>query len=364
MQNSKLADKKFVLNRVREYLDEIGEPKFRQKQITQAVFGNKIVKFEEMTTLAKGLRGKLIEKFGESVLPLKLIQSIKGDKTEKFLFELVDGNRIEVVEMEYQGKDKKAWNSLCISTQVGCGMGCKFCATGRIGFKRNLTVDEITGQLLWALANKREIRTVSLMGMGEPLVNLGIYEALTILINPEYFGIGQRKINVSTVGIVPGLKELIRRFNQINISLSLHAPNQKLRDEIMPVAKVYSIKQIFEVLDKHVLENKRKVFLAYLLLRGVNDSLSDAKELTKLIKDRGEAANLYHVNLIKYHAIRQKSEQLGGRVKDGEFKSDNFERTSFFKTVLEKEGISVTVRKSFGENIEAACGQLYAKYKV
>lgn len=348
-----MGSDEFVLDRVGGYLNKLGEPSFRKKQITQAVFGNKIVKFEEMTALSKNLREKLKEKFGESVLPLKLIQSIKGDKTEKFLFGLTDGNRVEAVEMDYQGKEGKKWKSLCISTQIGCGMGCKFCATGKIGFKRNLSVDEIAGQLLWALANKREIGTVSLMGMGEPLVNPDIYEAIEILINPEYFGIGQRKINVSTVGIVPGLKELIGRFDQINISLSLHAPNQKLREELMPIAKVYPIKQIFEALDKHILENKRKVFLAYLLLKGVNDSLSDAKELVGLIKNRGAAANLYHVNLIKYH-----------KVGDDIYKPNNFERTNFFKIVLEQGGISVTVRKSFGENIEAACGQLYAKYQI
>lgn len=307
-----------------------------------------------MSTLPKQLRDELPVKVGD-IMTAKSVHSISCPQTEKFLLELQDGQRIEAVAMEFLSKEAgKNWVSLCISSQVGCGLGCVFCSTGTIGFKRNLSVDEIVAQPLWAHLQGHNIHSIALMGMGEPLANPNVFSALEIFTDHELFNVSPRRISLSTTGIVPQLITLVKRFPNINVALSLHSPFQHQREELMPVAKTYALDDIFRVLDQHIIENKRKVFLAYVMLRGINDSIEHANALADLIKKRGQTAFLYHVNLIRYHKTT-----ISGKT----FESSDGQRIREFQSALEQQHIPVTIRKSFGESIEAACGQLYANYK-
>jgi 23S rRNA (adenine-C8)-methyltransferase len=306
-----------------------------------------------MTTLSKDLRDELEREFGYiKTLPINRDQETKD--VQKVLFELDDKERIEAVLMKYKGYESDhSWNSLCISSQVGCNLGCKFCATGLMGFKRNLTVDEIIAQPLYYHLQGIDVKNILFMGMGEPLLNPNIYEALDIFNNKSLFNKSYRKITVSTVGIVPGLKKLVEDYPQINITYSLHSPFNEERSKLMPVNEQYPIEQVFETLNGHLYENNRKTFIAYLMLKGFNDSKKHARELAKLIKKQGKKSYLYHVNLIRFHDIENERIPF-------ESSSDNVIRQ--FANYLKDEGISVTIRQSFGEEIEAACGQLYGEY--
>ena len=342
-----------IFSRIKQYLEEKGEPSYRYDQIATAILENRIAAFEDMTTLSKDLRGKLKEEFGD-ILNVALIKQQKSKNTTKVLFELSDQKRIETVLMKYKGyKSDYSWNSLCISSQVGCNLGCKFCATGLIGFKRNLTVDELISQPLYFHLNGIDIKNILFMGMGEPLLNDNVYEALDIFNNKKLFNKSYRKITVSTVGIVPGIEKLVKDYPQINITLSLHSPFDKQRSELMPINEKYSINDTFKALDEHVRKNNRKSFIAYLMLKDFNDSMEHAKALANLIKERGKKSYLYHVNLIRFHDVADK------RIP---FQCSSDEQFQKFVNLLKAEGISVTIRQSFGEEIEAACGQLYGEY--
>jgi len=343
-------------------LKERNEPEYRFKQIMEAIFKQRVDDFEKITTIPKSLRMVLKEKFGE-ILSLKPIKEQKDEKVLKVLFELKDKERIESVLMDYEG-EKKGWQSVCISTQVGCSLNCVFCATGKMGFRRNLTVDEIIDQVLYfhlihlegvdiatpsRCESKRwKIHSVSFMGMGEPLLNPATFAAIKILTDKEFFGFGQRVINVSTVGVVPELRKLIKDFPQINIAFSLHTPFDEQRSELMPINKKYPIETVLNVLDEHISKNKRKVFLPYIMMKGVNDTSAHLAGLTKLIRERKKTAYLYHVNLIRYNEIS------GGC----NFQPSDRETVEWFKNELTKRRINATLRQSFGERIKGACGQL------
>lgn len=336
---------------IEKFLVKEGEPKYRAGQIFIAIFKEGIDDFDKITTISKTLRSKLKQEF--SLLSLSVAGSNELGKTKKILFKLADGEKIESVLMKYKSGDK-IWNSLCLSSQVGCALGCKFCATGKIGFKRNLTVDEIIDQILYFISQGIKIDNISFMGMGEPLLNPNIYEAIGVLTDKRLFGFSQRKINVSTVGIVPGIKELNKLFPEINIAFSLHTPFEDQREEMMPVSKKYPILTVMTALDDFILKNKRKVFLPYMMLAGVNDGQKHLTGLIELIKSRGKTAYLYHVNLINYNQAR--------------FVGNNFVCSSkktinWFAAELEKARINVTVRQTFGGSINAACGQLYGEYE-
>jgi 23S rRNA (adenine-C8)-methyltransferase len=266
---------------------------------------------------------------------------------------LQDEKRIETVKMKFKGKRK--WESLCLSSQVGCSLGCVFCATGKIGLRRNLTPDEIIDQLLYFHLQADNIHSLSFMGMGEPLVNPATFTAIKAFTDKKLFRFSQRRISVSTVGIVPGIKRLTEEFPRVNIAFSLHTPFQRQREELIPVARQYSIEEIMTVLDEHIRRNKRKVFLSYMMLEGINDTPKHLKALKNLVKGRGKISYLYHVNLISYNPAF--------RVREG-FQGSERKTREWFKKELEKARINVTVRQSFGTEIHAACGQLYAKYKA
>lgn len=336
--------------KLKKYLDSRNEPKYRYVQITNAVFSKRISNFQKMTNLPKRLQKELMNEFGD-LLTLEVIKKQRVKQTTKVLFQLNDKERVESVKMDYTS-GKNSWKSICVSSQIGCKLKCSFCATGKIGFKRNLSTDEIIDQVLYFYLKGDDINSVSFMGMGEPLLNPATFDAIAIFTDRCLFNISQRKINISTVGIVPALEKLIGMFPQTNIAFSLHTPFEKQRMEMMPISRKYHIVDVFKVLDEHIITNKRKVFLVYMMLEGINDSKKHLERLIELVKERNKTSYLYHINLIRYNKAK------GVKV---EYEAST--KTSYFKTELLKAGIHVTVRQPFGTQINAACGQLYANYK-
>jgi len=326
------------------------------KQIAEAIFVQGVKEYNQITTLPKGLREKIVKEFGNEVLSLKSVTETKDDQSHKILFETKDGHRIETVRMVFKPNEERSQDHIsnCISSQSGCPLGCKFCATGAIGFKKNLSADEIVDQILYFRQQGQEVGNISFMGMGEPFINEdNVFKALEIFTNKEKMGIGKRHISVSTVGIVPGIKHLTKEFPQVNLAFSLHSPFEEERQEIMPVSKSFPIEKVFDALDAHVKKTRRKVFIAYALFEGINDSEKHAVALAKLLKSQGKFSYLYHVNLIRYNP--GSSEER--------FKCPPKDKIDDFRSILERVGITVTLRQSFGTNINAACGQLYCGYK-
>ena len=324
-----------------EKLDQIlkKEPAFRLKQAKKAVFFDLIEDWNEATTLSKDLREIL-----EKEVPLEIkgeIFASKDKRTVKARIILDDGLAIETVLMKHTNKR----NTICVSSQVGCPLGCLFCVTGMMGFKRNLNSSEIVEQALffarYLKKSKEKITNIVFMGMGEPFLNwFQVKSAIQILNDDNCFGIGARKISVSTAGITEGIEKLSDEFPQINLAISLHAPDDKLRGELMPVSNEYSIAKILKSVDEYIEKTNRKVMFEYMMLKGVNDSEEQAKNLSRLLH-----RPLYMVNLIAYNP-------------NGRFESSPPEKIQKFKAILEKAGIFATQRYRFGTDIEAACGQL------
>ncbi|MDP3998263.1 MAG: 23S rRNA (adenine(2503)-C(2))-methyltransferase RlmN [bacterium] len=318
-----------------------GEPKYRLAQIDKLIFQDFISDWQEATVLPLSLRVALREKS-----PLTLISetvSSKDGQTIKALLTLDDGLKIEAVLMRF--KDR---NTVCVSSQVGCPLGCLFCATGQMGFKRNLNPSEIIGQvLLFARILKREDRKVTnvvFMGMGEPFLNYNnVLESIKILNDPAKMGLGARRFSVSTCGIIEGIKKLAAEPLEINLAISLHAPNDEIRTKLMPINKKYPLVNVMDAVGDYLQRTKRKVMFEYVLLDSVNDSEECAKELVQLLKQP-----LYHLNLIQYNQT-------------GIFRPSTPPKVAAFKKVLEKKGISFTERYRFGSEIRAACGQLVSK---
>lgn len=338
------------LEKIANIISETKAPPYVLSQIKQAIYKNGVTDYMEISNISKGLRLKLKEELGD-VLTLKSIHEVKGDQAHKVLFETRDNEKIEAVRMTYHSENKIR-EPLCISSQSGCALGCKFCATGTMGFKKNLSADEITDQILFFKKGGHTIDNILFMGMGEPFANPNFFEALQNIINPELLGISQRKLSVSTVGLIPGIKRLTKDFPQVNLAFSLHSPFPKQRLELMPVEKAYPLDEVFDALDEHINETNKKVFIAYVLLKDVNDSKEHAQGIVNLIKARRQTSYLYHVNLIRYHK--------GPAIK--EFEKPEKETVDEFMKIIKDSGVNCTLRQSFGVNIDAACGQLYAKY--
>lgn len=326
-------------------LDKLGEifedqPKYRLTQAMKAVYEDLITDWEESSTLPKNLRTQLNE-----ACPLTIdFELLKGKASEKALVKLSDGAEIEVVLMGH----RDGRNTICISTQVGCPMGCLFCATGKLGFKRNLTSDEMVMQvLLFArLLKKKEERVTNVvfMGMGEPFLNYDeVMKAVTAL--HDKLGLGARRMSISTCGIVPGIKRLAKERYEVNLAISLHAPTDLLRDKLMPANSTYALTDIMRALDYYVEKTNRQVMYEYIMLEGINDSPKEARELIGLLKDR-----LAVVNLIPYNG------------KD--FKPSPREKREQFKKILGAGHIRVVERASYGQEIDGACGMLAGRKKV
>jgi len=332
-------------DQVQFFLEKNNQPTYRLAQFNQAYYQHLINSFDELTTWSKDLRAQLAQQLEFSTLTLLKEQISADGNTIKVLFSL---NRqpelkLETVLMRY----RDGRNSVCVSCMVGCPVGCTFCATGQMGLKINLTSREIIDQVLYfaRLVNKEEqkISNVTYMGMGEPLLNLEAVEAsLDVLMAEDKFGLGKRRITISTAGFPDQLKKLIDDGYRPRLALSLHAPDQELREQIMPIAKNYPLDQVFEAIDYYVEKTNKLVTYEYLLLKGVNDSDALAKQLGHLLKNR-----LAHVNLIPVNPVDNTPYQRPTQ-----------ERVRQFSKVLAQSGVSNTVRVTMGDDIKAACGQL------
>jgi 23S rRNA (adenine-C8)-methyltransferase len=338
---------------VENYIVELGEPKFRLKQIQTAIYTQFVRNFSDITTLSLSLRTNLQEKYG-TINSLKILHTVTGDQAEKVLFETKNGNLIEAVKLSYKATSQRgAHTALCISTQSGCAMGCQFCATGAIGFKQNLSADEIVSQYLYFRQRGDNIDSIIYMGMGEPFANPdNLFASLHIFTDKNLLALSPTRLSISTVGIIPGIERLIKEFPHVNLTFSLHSPFDEQRSQFMPVNKTYPINEVFKTLDKYIIETKNRVFIAYTLLKDFNDSEAHALALTNLIKTNTDTSYLYHVNLIRYNPCP--SEVV--------FERSTPDTVKAFQEILEKSRISNTLRQDFGVDIDAACGQLYATY--
>ncbi|NTU66499.1 MAG: 23S rRNA (adenine(2503)-C(2))-methyltransferase RlmN [Candidatus Moranbacteria bacterium] len=336
-------------------LKKINQPKFRLGQIRKAVFQDGVSSFSEITTLSKDLREMMEKKINFLSFDVEKVLIAKNKQSMKALLRLRDGNLIETVLIS---PITGSW-SACISCQVGCQMGCRFCATGKMGFKRNLTAEEITDQVLfWKQYLKKNnipgsFSNIVYMGMGEPFNNWDeVSASIRNLTDQELFGFGSRSISVSTAGIAEGIERMAQEFPQVNLAISLHFATDEKRGEFMPINKKDNLESLRMALRKYFESTKRKVFLEYVMLEGMNDSASDAFDLSKYIKSIGKL-QLLHVNLIRYNATSDPP--AGGLVPSTKA------RTERFRAELERYGIPVTIRKSLGEEIQGACGQLAGK---
>jgi len=322
------------------------EPAYRLKQVKKAIFSELINDWQDATTLHQNLRQKLAENCLISEIKEDEILTSKDGETIKVLFELKDGLKIESVLM----KHKDGRRTVCVSSQVGCSIGCKFCATGQQGLKRNLSASEIIDQVLFfsRLLKKTEERVTNVvfMGMGEPFLNYGnILETIKILNDKEGFNLAARKISISTAGIIEGIKKLAKEKLEINLAISLHASNNKLRSELMPINKTYPIEKVISAVDNYIKKTKRRVMFEYLMIDGINDSILQAEELAKILKKP-----LCFVNLISFNPIGH-----------SKFKPSPGWKIKKFKETLRKNGIAITQRYRFGREIKAACGQLVSR---
>ena len=325
------------------YFVSIGEPKFRAKQVFSRL--HKGERIDEITNLSKQLRQKLSEEtlYALPRVEQKLVSQIDG--TVKYLFRLHDGACIESVFMRY-----KHGNTLCISSQVGCRMGCKFCASTIGGKVRDLYPSELLGQILTAERDSGErISNIVMMGIGEPLDNYdNVIKFLKLVNHPDGINIGYRHISLSTCGVVDGINKLAEENLPITLSISLHASNDERRSEIMPINKKWNVDALLSACLSYYKKTGRRISFEYTLISGKNDSISDATELAQVLKNafRGSGAPL-HVNLIRVNEVKETG-----------FKKGSAESVNAFAATLEKQGITATVRRKLGSDVNAACGQL------
>lgn len=326
------------------YFESIGDKKFRAVQILEWLYRKKATSFDEMTNLSKLAIQTLKDNFIIEGLNLKT-KFVSSDGTIKFLFELNDGNLIETVLMRHN-----YGNSVCVTSQVGCNMGCSFCASGELGKVRNLTLAEMALQVLYVdnylnVENQR-VSNIVVMGIGEPFDNYEtLLKFLTIVNYPKGLEIGARHITVSTCGIVPKIYEFADFSLQINLAVSLHAPTNELRSKMMKINKVYKIEELIEALKYYLDKTNRRITFEYILIKGVNDRDQDALDLIKLVKN----INCY-VNLIPYNEVITNP-----------YKASSHERCEEFFEILRKHGINATLRMEHGNDVAAACGQLRAQ---
>ena len=328
-----------------ELINEFAEcsiPKFRAKQVYEWLHRHLASDYDEMTNLPKQLRNELAEQFPIYSCKIAKKQVSKLDNTVKYLFELHDGDFVESVVMKY-----KYGNTICVSSQVGCKMGCAFCASTLGGFKRCLLPGEILSQLYCAQKDLGErISRIVLMGMGEPLDNYdNVMRFLELITAENGLNISMRNISLSTCGVVPKINELLERRLQLTLSISLHAPSDELRSKIMPINKKYPVDELLKTCRRYAAETSRRISFEYAMLSGVNDSDECARLLALKLKGM-----LCHVNLIPVNEVAESP-----------FKPSSPDRVQRFVDILEKSGINATVRRKLGSDIDASCGQLRLK---
>ncbi len=334
--------KSMSLEQIADLLEKMGEKPFRAKQIFEWLHQKNINNFDEMTNISKSLRAKLNQK--TTIDNIEIVKKLESsDGTIKYLFALSDKNIIESVLMKYD-----YGNTVCISSQVGCRMGCKFCASTVSGLVRNLTVAEILNQVYCIKKDsKQKISNIVIMGSGEPFDNYeNLIKFISIINSPLGLNIGQRHITVSTSGLVDKIYDFADEALQVTFAVSLHAPNDEIRKTIMPIAKKYNLDKLIEACKYYTNKTNRRITFEYALIDGVNDSIQNANELGKLIRHM-----LCHVNLIPINEI-----------KENQLKRSSQTRVNEFSKILNSYGIENTIRRKLGTDIDAACGQLRRKY--
>ena len=333
--------KDYNLDELKKEFQELGEKPYRAEQVFMWLYREKVKEFDEMTNISKDLRQKLQENY--TMCNYKIAKKlVSKDGTKKYLFDILDGNMIETVLMEYHhGK------TLCVSSQIGCKMGCKFCASTGIPFVRNLSSGEIVEQILAVEQEENtKISNIVFMGIGEPLNNYAnVINAIRIINNPKGLNIGARHISVSTSGLVPGIYRLAEENIQCTLSISLHATNNEKRSSMMPVNNAFPIEELMQACKDYIAKTNRRISFEYALAKDNNDNLEDAKELAKLLHGM-----LCHVNLIPIN-----------KIENGAYSKSSNENIMKFRDYLNDHGIVATIRRELGSDIDAACGQLRRK---
>jgi 23S rRNA (adenine2503-C2)-methyltransferase len=333
----------YNLAELKKEIEYLGEKSFRAKQIYEWLHIKLVFSFEEMTNLSKTLQKKLAENYHITALNLVTRLISEKDLTEKFLFELEDDNIIESVWMKYD-----YGNSVCISSQVGCRMGCRFCASTIGGLKRNLTSYEMLSEVyhIQKITGER-VSNIVIMGTGEPLDNFDeVVKFIRMITDENGLNISARNITLSTCGIVPGITKLAKEELPITLALSLHGSTQEKRQALLPVANKYHLDEVLEACKYYNERTGRRISFEYSLIAGKNDTMQDARELAKIVKSLGA-----HLNLIPINPIKER-----------EYDKPDKKNITFFKNELEKRGINVTIRKERGQDIDGACGQLRLKH--
>ena len=333
--------KDYDLPQLKEEMQELGQKPFRAEQIFKWLYQDRVSSFDEMTNLSLELREVLKEEY--EIKEYKILKKQEAtDGTKKYLFDVLDGNAIETVLMSYHHG-----YSICVTSQIGCKMGCKFCASTGIPFIRNLTSGEIVEQIL-AVERDTGVRisNVVFMGIGEPLDNYeNVINAIRIINNPKGINIGARHISVSTSGLIPEIYRLAKEKIQCTLSISLHATTNEKRSAMMPVNKTYPIEELIKACKDYIKETNRRVSFEYALAKENNDNLEDAKGLVKLLRGMN-----CHVNLIPIN-----------KIENGKYTKSSIENIMKFRDYLNDHGIVATIRRELGSDIEAACGQLRRK---
>ena len=333
--------KEYNLDELQDELVALGEKKYRAEQIFKWIYVDKVKEFDEMTNLSIELREKLKQNY--TMCNFNIIKKQESsDGTKKYLFDLLDGNAIETVLMQYHhGK------TICVSSQIGCKMGCKFCASTGIKFVRSLTSGEIVEQILAVEQDIGDkISNIVFMGIGEPFDNYeNVMKAIKIINNQKGLNIGARHISISTSGLVPMIYKFADEELQCTLSISLHATNDEKRSSMMPINNRYNIKELMEACRYYIGKTNKRISFEYALAKDNNDNLDDAKELVKLLKGM-----LCHVNLIPIN-----------KIENGAFSKSSNENIIKFRDYLNEKGIVATIRRELGSDIDAACGQLRRK---
>ena len=327
----------FTKKDLENYFESINEKKFKATQVFEWLYIHKVWDITKFSNIKKEIQKQLLKDFSTDFIKIEIVE--EGNLVKKFLFRLLDGEKVEAVLMEHD-----YGLSVCVSSQVGCNMGCKFCESGRLKKVRNLETYEIVEQILLIeqYINKR-IDSVVMMGIGEPFDNYdNIIKFIRIINDSKGLAIGARHITVSTCGLVPKIKEFSNLDLQVNLALSLHAPTDEIRNKIMPINKAYSIDTVIQAVKEYIAKTNRRVTIEYVMLNMVNDSKECAILLAKLLQNM----NVY-VNLIPYNETN-----------NIDFSKSDKKRIDSFYQVLKENKINVTIRREFGGNIKAACGQL------
>lgn len=335
--------KSLTLSELKEQMESMGEKPFRAKQMYEWMHKKLVTEYEEMTNIPAALADKCRERYSYTVLETVRVQESKADGTKKYLFKLADGNMVESIWMRY-----KHGNSVCISSQVGCRMGCRFCASTLDGLERNLLSSEMLEQIYAMIRHTGErVSNVVVMGSGEPMDNYdNLLRFIELLTDENGLHISQRNITVSTCGIVPGIRSLAERKLQITLAISLHAATDEKRRQLMPIARTYPLEELLEACAYYFEQTGRRITFEYSLVKGVNDTDEDAGKLAALIGHLN-----CHVNLIPVNPIKER-----------DYVRTERRAVEAFKNSLEKYEIGVTIRRGVGRDIDGACGQLRRRY--